>query len=161
MVVPIDGLARVAGGTVAVERALTDATGVTSVYVAPATEMVDVGYDKGVLRVTLVTAPACHLCDHARAVVTRLGRTWPVALSEVPWTSPGGQQLVHRDGVPVPPALYIDGALVGYGCGVTERRLRRTLQRRSALEFARHKRIMAPATRERYAGIPQQGGERI
>jgi len=84
-----------------------------------------------VLRVTLVTAPACHLCDHAREVLARLGRTWPVALSEVQWTSPDGQELVRRDGVPFPPALYIDGALVGYG-RVSEGRLRRTLERRAS-----------------------------
>lgn len=84
-----------------------------------------------VLRVTLVTASACHLCGHAREILTRISRTWPVALSEVQWASPDGQQLVRRDGVPFPPALYIDGALVGYG-RVSEGRLRRILERRSS-----------------------------
>jgi len=82
-------------------------------------------------RVTLVSAPACHLCDHARRVLARLGTTWPLALTEVPWHSSEGQRLVCRDGVPFPPALYIDGALAGYG-RLSEGRLRRTLERRSS-----------------------------
>jgi hypothetical protein len=77
----------------------------------------------------LVTAPACHLCDHARRVVARLEGVWPLAVSEVQWHSAEGQELVRRDGVPFPPALYIDGVLAGYG-RLSEGRLRQVLKYR-------------------------------
>lgn len=80
---------------------------------------------------TLVTAPNCHLCGHARQVLTRLERHWPLVLSEVRWDSPEGQALVRRDGVPFPPALYIDGAFIGYG-RLSEGRLKRILERQGA-----------------------------
>ncbi len=80
---------------------------------------------------TLVTAPECHLCEHARQVLARLGRDQRLMPSEVRWDSPEGQALVRRDGVPFPPALYIDGTLAGYG-RLSEGRLRRILERPGA-----------------------------
>lgn len=83
------------------------------------------------LRVTLVTAPDCHFCKHARRVLARLGQTWPVAVEEVAWNTPEGLALIQRDGVPFPPALYVGGELYGYG-RLSEGRLRRLLERRMA-----------------------------
>ena len=83
------------------------------------------------LRVTLVTTPECHLCAHAREVLGRLGRTHALVLEEVAWQSPAGSGLVRRDGVPFPPAVYIDGTFFGYG-RLSEGRLRRWLERRGA-----------------------------
>ena len=83
------------------------------------------------LRATLVTAPDCHLCEHARGVLARLGQTWPVVVEEVAWSTPEGLALVQRDGVPFPPALYVGGELYGYG-RLSEGRLRRLLERRMA-----------------------------
>lgn len=83
------------------------------------------------LRATLVTAPDCHLCEHAREVLSRLQGARPLAVAEVAWGSAEGQALVRRDGVPFPPALYIDGTLYGYG-RLSEGRLRRLLERRAA-----------------------------
>lgn len=82
------------------------------------------------LRLTLVTAPGCHLCDHARRVLARLGDSWPVVVEELSWHSPEGLALVRRDGVPFPPALYVAGELYGYG-RLSEARLRRELARRA------------------------------
>lgn len=81
------------------------------------------------LRATLVTAPNCHLCEHARHVLARLGRIWPFELAETAWESPEGRALVQRDGVPFPPALYVDGRLYGYG-RLSEGLLRRLLEKR-------------------------------
>ena len=81
------------------------------------------------LRATLVTAPECHLCEHARQVLSRLQRAWPLVVDEVGWSSAEGQTLVRRDGVPFPPALYVGGELHGYG-RLSEGRLRRLLERR-------------------------------
>jgi hypothetical protein len=83
------------------------------------------------LRATLVTAPDCHLCEHARQVLARLGQTWPFVVEEVAWNSPEGLALARRDGAPFPPALYIDGRLYGYG-RLSEGRLRRLLAQRAA-----------------------------
>jgi len=83
------------------------------------------------IRVTLVTEtrPGCHLCEHAREVLARLGRTWPLVVEEVAWESPEGRALVARDGIPFQPVVYIDGVCVGYG-RLSEGRLRRELERR-------------------------------
>ncbi len=83
------------------------------------------------MRATLVTAPECHLCGHAREVLSRLQRDWPLAVDEVAWESSEGQTLVRRDGVPFPPALYVAGEFYGYG-RLSERLLRRLLERRAA-----------------------------
>ncbi len=83
------------------------------------------------LRATLVTTPECHLCEHALEVLARLRHTWPLVVEEVAWKSPEGLALVQRDGVPFPPALYVNGELYGYG-RLSEGRLRRLLERRMA-----------------------------
>lgn len=80
------------------------------------------------MRATLVTAPECHLCEHARQVLSRLQRAWPLLVDEVRWSSAEGQTLVRRDGVPFPPALHVGGELCGYG-RLSEGRLRRLLER--------------------------------
>jgi hypothetical protein len=82
------------------------------------------------VRATLVTAPECHLCEHARQVLSRLHRAWPLVVDEVAWNSAEGQALVRRDGVAFPPALYVGGELYGYG-RLSEGRLRRLLERRA------------------------------
>jgi hypothetical protein len=82
------------------------------------------------LRAILVTAPDCYLCEHARQVLARLGCDWPLALQEVTWESPEGMALVRRDGVPFPPALYLDGTFAGYG-RLSEGKLRRILRERA------------------------------
>jgi hypothetical protein len=75
---------------------------------------------------TLVIAEDCHLCDHARAVLARLGRDVPLAVEEVGWESPLGSGLVRAAGVALPPALYSGTRLLGYG-RLSERGLRRRL----------------------------------
>jgi hypothetical protein len=77
--------------------------------------------------VLLVSAPDCHLCERAMAVLTRLSKE-PVR--ELSWSSEEGHLLVSRDGVPFPPAVYIDGSLAAYG-RLSERGLRRKLEKRS------------------------------
>jgi len=76
--------------------------------------------------VTLITAVDCHPCDCARQVLASIAGELPLTVSEVPWDSHEGRQLVSRDGVAFPPAVYVDGTLVG--CGrISERVLRRRL----------------------------------
>ena len=83
------------------------------------------------LKVTLLTLHDCHLCDHARDVIGRLGRERLVAMEEMAWDSPEGQSLVQRDGIPFAPAVYIDGSFVAYG-RISEGALRRRLGKRES-----------------------------
>src|SRR5260370_38567851 len=66
------------------------------------------------LKVTLLTLHDCHLCDHARDVIARLGRERPIVVEETAWDSAEGQRLVERDGIPFAPAGYIDGRFASY-----------------------------------------------
>jgi hypothetical protein len=84
------------------------------------------------MRVTLVSAPDCHLCTHGRAIVERIAQDGvPLEVQELDWTDSAGTALVMRDGVPFPPALYVDGELWGYG-RLSERALRKKFEARSA-----------------------------
>ncbi len=76
-------------------------------------------------RLTLVTAVDCHLCRHARAVAHRLAAELKVEVSELAWESQEAD-VVRRDGVPFPPALYAGDVLLGYG-RISEGGVRRRL----------------------------------
>jgi len=78
-------------------------------------------------RLTLVTAVDCHLCGHARDVAQRLAAELKVEIVELAWESPEAD-VVRRDGVPFPPALYADDELLGYG-RISEGGVRRRLAR--------------------------------
>ena len=72
----------------------------------------------------LLTAPDCHLCEQARRVLQRLSEEVPLQRIELAWSDPHASALVQRDGIPFPPALYIDGELWAYG-RLSERALRK------------------------------------
>ena len=78
-------------------------------------------------RLTLVTAVDCHLCGHARSVAQSLAAEIKVEIQELAWESPEAD-IVRRDGVPFPPALYADDELLGYG-RISEGGVRRRLSR--------------------------------
>ena len=78
-------------------------------------------------RLTLVTAADCHLCAHARSVAQRLAAELKTEINEITWESPEAD-FVRRDGVPFPPALYVDDELLGYG-RISEGGVRRRLTR--------------------------------
>ena len=76
-------------------------------------------------RLTLVTAVDCHLCGHARTVAHRLAAELKIEIQELAWESPEAD-VVRRDGVPFPPALYAGDELIGYG-RISEGGVRRRL----------------------------------
>ncbi len=76
---------------------------------------------------TLVTAVDCHLCEHARSVAHRLAAELKFEIRELAWDSPEAD-VVRRDGVPFPPALYAGDRLLGYG-RISEGGVRRRLAR--------------------------------
>jgi hypothetical protein len=82
-------------------------------------------------QVTLITAADCHLCEHARKVLSTLALETRLIVSEVSWESDPGRMLVIRDGVAFPPAVYLDGVLAGYG-RISERALRNRLAAESS-----------------------------
>jgi hypothetical protein len=81
------------------------------------------------IKVTLLTLPDCHLCEHARNVLSRLGRERPIVVEETSWDSAEGQRLVQRDGIPFAPAVYLDGSFAAYG-RISDGALRRWLNKR-------------------------------
>lgn len=76
-------------------------------------------------RLTLITAIDCHLCGHARNVARRLAAELNTELEEVEWES-SKADVIRRDGVPFPPALYAGDELLGYG-RISENAIRRRL----------------------------------
>jgi hypothetical protein len=56
--------------------------------------------------VTIYSRPGCHLCDEMKAVVTRVSRTVPLALTEHDIT--GDPELEARYGLEIP-VLIING----------------------------------------------------
>ncbi len=84
----------------------------------------------GGLSVILISSPDCHLCEGARDALAKLAKDQDMAVRELSWQSDEGAALVRRDGVPFPPAVYVEGTLTGYG-RLSERALRRKLVNRS------------------------------
>ena len=78
--------------------------------------------------ITLLTQEDCAMCEHARKVLARVGADYPVEVTEIDLASEQGRALAARAGVHFAPGLLIDGRPFGYG-RISERRLRRTLQR--------------------------------
>lgn len=83
------------------------------------------------MRVTLLTQISCELCEHARAVLDRLSADFELEITTVAFDSPAGEELAQRGGLLFAPGLYLDGEPFSHG-RVSERRLRRELDRRAA-----------------------------
>jgi glutaredoxin len=81
--------------------------------------------------ITLLTQEDCGYCEHAKAVLARIGSDHPIEVTEIDITGDEGRRLAARAGVVFAPGLLVDGRPFGYG-RISERRLRRTLQRLAA-----------------------------
>jgi glutaredoxin len=78
--------------------------------------------------ITLLTQADCALCEHAKAVLARVGAEHLLSVTEIDLRTERGQQLALEAGVMFAPGVLIDGAPFSYG-RLSERRLRRTLSR--------------------------------
>jgi hypothetical protein len=78
-----------------------------------------------------VTSPDCTLCIEGAELVDRLRSEFGLTMIELAWESPEGNALVEQAGLLFPPALFLDGHLLGYG-RLSERRLRKELSRLAA-----------------------------
>jgi glutaredoxin len=76
-----------------------------------------------VISIVLYSRPGCHLCDEMKAVVNRVARQTPIALSEIDIT--GDPELEARYGIEIP-VLMLEGKKVAK-YRVTEEALRRML----------------------------------
>jgi hypothetical protein len=77
-------------------------------------------------QLTYLTSPDCGLCVEGRTLLERLAAEFDLVVIELPWDSPSGRALVDGSGAFFPPALFLEGSLLGYG-RLSERRLRRRL----------------------------------
>lgn len=83
------------------------------------------------MRITLVTAPGCHLCADAREGLAALAEEFPLDLREVAAASPEGLELVAKHRPALQPLVVIDEAFFSVG-RLPRRKLRRRLERRVA-----------------------------
>lgn len=82
------------------------------------------------VEITLLTQAHCTFCDLAKEILDRLGRDYPLQVRELDLTSPEGKRLAATAGVLFAPGVLLDGEAFSYG-RLSERKLRRTLDRRS------------------------------
>lgn len=79
------------------------------------------------IEATIVSTPDCHLCERAKEVLKKATAGTGVRIDEVDWDSAEGRALVQREGIPFPPAVFVNGEFVGYG-RLSEGALRRHLR---------------------------------
>lgn len=81
-------------------------------------------------RVTLLVQENCALCEHAKDVLARVGEDVSLEIEEVHLGTDLGRQMAQRGGVMFAPGVFVDSEMFGFG-RLSERKLRRTLQRRA------------------------------
>ncbi len=82
-----------------------------------------------VVEVTVVTSPACHLCEDAQAALAVLARAYPLEVRLVAAQSPAGQKLLRQHGSGMFPLVVVDGAFFSAG-RLPRRKLERLLAAR-------------------------------
>lgn len=80
--------------------------------------------------VTLLTAPDCSLCEHAKTVLGRVGADHPLRVEEIALDTEQGARLATRAGVLFAPGILLDGRPFTFG-RLSEKALRRALTRRA------------------------------
>ena len=77
--------------------------------------------------VTVVEAPACHLCEDAKSSLAVLARSYPLTVNVVSITDEPGRLLMQAHRAPMSPLVLLDGAYFSSG-----RLPRRKLEKRLA-----------------------------
>ena len=75
--------------------------------------------------VTLVEAPACHLCEDARSALAALARSYPMTVHVMSIGDKSGRALMDHHRAPMSPLVLLDGQYFSSG-----RLPRRKLERR-------------------------------
>jgi hypothetical protein len=76
--------------------------------------------------ITLLTAPECDFCRHARKVLERVALDIPLAIETLALDSAEGRAALGARVFPFPPVTLLDGQPYAYG-RLSERKLRRDL----------------------------------
>lgn len=85
----------------------------------------------GPVVVTLVEAPACHLCEDAKSALAALARSYPITVQVVSIQDKPGRALMDHHRAPMSPLVLLDGQYFSSGRlprRKLEKRLARTLR---------------------------------
>lgn len=77
--------------------------------------------------ITLVEAPACHLCEDAQSALAALAQSFPMTIHVVSIVDEAGRALMERHRAPMSPLILLDGQYFSSG-----RLPRRKLEKRLA-----------------------------
>jgi hypothetical protein len=77
--------------------------------------------------VTLVEAPACHLCEDAKSTLATLAKSYPLTVQVLSISDKPGRALMDQHRAPMSPLVLLDGAYFSSG-----RLPRRKLEKRLA-----------------------------
>jgi len=80
--------------------------------------------------VTVVEAPACHLCDNAKEALAVLAQSYPLTVHVLKIGDDDGSALMTKHRAPMSPLVLLDGAYFSSG-----RLPRRKLERRLAKTY--------------------------
>ncbi|MGH2797817.1 MAG: glutaredoxin family protein [Thermoleophilaceae bacterium] len=78
------------------------------------------------IEVLLLTAPGCHWCDEAQALIDRLASEFELRTATCSTEDDEGRGLVVAGGILFPPAIFVNGQFLQYG-RPSERKLRARL----------------------------------
>ena len=78
--------------------------------------------------VTLVEAPTCHLCDHAKSTLAALAQQYPITVHVLSMGDEPGRTLMQRHRAPMSPLVLLDGEYFSSG-RLPGRKLERRLAR--------------------------------
>jgi glutaredoxin len=81
--------------------------------------------------VTVVEAPACHLCEDAKAALAVLAASYPLRINVISITEQAGLALMQVHRAPMSPLVLLDGAYFSSG-RVPRRKLEKRLARTMA-----------------------------
>jgi alkyl hydroperoxide reductase subunit AhpF len=82
------------------------------------------------VRITVVTAAACHFCDDAQAAIAELAQAYPLTVRHVAADSADGQALLHAQRAGMFPLVLVNGAYFSAG-RLPRRKLERLLSHRA------------------------------
>jgi hypothetical protein len=89
-------------------------------------------HDAGPLRITVVDAPGCHLCEDAREVLTAMTRAGHrLQVRTIGVGSPEGRALMQHHRAALSPLVLVDGNFFSHG-RLPRRKLGRLLESRTS-----------------------------
>ena len=83
------------------------------------------------IQVTVLSAPHCELCEHAKKVLAEVSADYDIEILVISDESEEGRALMMEHMVAFPPGVLLDGNLFSFG-RLSERRLRRQLEHSGA-----------------------------